>query len=307
MTQTAQLLADTEQMEEMEEMEEIDEFYYGCRTLISYDEENKIIYSYQPLSLDDFLDPQEGDLFMQGTLHHDDVEALQGMFRHLHSDDELTVYSDLKILWSLKWLKQPAPDVMVIPDVIEPDKHRGSFDVTLERTSPTFVLEVVSPRYRQPDRASKVAIYEQARVSEYIIIDSWLKKSGTVQYEILGYRLQGAIYTEIKPDKHGRIFSQINQVWFSVNEAKTKFIVTDQNGNLLLSDRERAQAESEAHQQTEAKLQAESEAHQAESEARQQAEAKLQAESEARQQAETELQATQARLAELEALLRSQD
>ena len=31
MTQTAQLLADTEQMDEMEE---IDEFYYGCRTLI---------------------------------------------------------------------------------------------------------------------------------------------------------------------------------------------------------------------------------------------------------------------------------
>ncbi|MDM8521503.1 Uma2 family endonuclease [Anaerolineales bacterium HSG6] len=271
-TQTAQLLADSEQI-----LEQIDdEFYYGYRTLISYDDEGKKLYSYQPLSLDDFLDPQEGDLFMQGTLHNDDVEALKGMFRYLHRDNELTVYSDLKILWALKWLKQPAPDVMVIPDVVEPDKPRSSFDVALEKTRPIFVLEVVSPRYRQPDRTSKVAIYEQAQVAEYIIIDSWLKENGAVQYEILGYRLQGAIYTEVKPDKQGRIFSQINQVWLSVNEAKTQFIVTDQNGELLLSDQE----------------------------ARQLVEAELQAEVEAHQQTEAELRATQARLADVEALLR---
>src|SRR5688572_31802439 len=128
-----------------------DEFYYGYRTIITHDEQGRAVYSYKPLTLDDFLDPEEGDLFMQGTLHNEDTDALKSIFRYLYRNDPTTaVFSDLKILWGIKGLSRPAPDVIVIPNVKEPAKPRPAFDVSLEGTRPRFILEVVSPSYREP-------------------------------------------------------------------------------------------------------------------------------------------------------------
>lgn len=249
-----------------------DEFYYGYRTIITYDDEGKEIYSYQPLTLDDFLDPQEGDLFMQGTLHNADTDTLKSIFRYLYRDDPTTaVFSDLKILWGIEGLSQPAPDVMVIPNVKELAKPRQVFDMALEGTHPRFILEVVSPRYRQPDRDKKLAIYERAGVEEYFILDSWLQND-QVAYEILGYRLQENIYTEIQPDERGWVFSAVNNVWIGVSEDQNHFFVIDgRTGERILPAEERAQAEAAARRQAEARA-TELEARLRELEARYQAE-----------------------------------
>lgn len=229
-----------------------DEFYYGYRTIITYDEHGKEIYSYKPLTLDDFLDPEEGDLFMQGTLHNADTDALKSIFRYLYQDDPTTsVFSDLKILWGIEGLSQPAPDVTVIPNVKDPDKPRPVFDVAKEGTGPTFILEVVSPRYRQPDRDKKVAIYEQAGVEEYFIIDSWLKGE-EVSYEVVGYRLRDGIYTQIQSNEQGWVFSEINQVWVGTSEDRQRFFVIDaQTNRLILTAEERAEAEARARREAE--------------------------------------------------------
>jgi Uma2 family endonuclease len=265
-----------------------DEFYFGYRTIITYDKEGRAIYSYQPLTLDDFLDPQEGDLFMQGTLHDEDTAALKSIFRYLYQDDPNTaVFSDLKILWGIQGLAQPAPEVMVIPGVVEPAKPRQVFDVALEGTQPRFILEVISPRYRQPDRAKKVALYEQAGIEEYFILDSWLEGE-QVAYEVLGYRLAGDIYSQIQPDERGWLFSQVTQVWLGVDEPRQHFFVIDQRtGQPILPAEARAKAEAARAE--------------AEAEARRQAEARAEAEAEARRQAESRLVALEARLRELEA------
>ncbi len=246
-----------------------DEFYYGYRTIITYDEEGKEIYSYMPLSLDDFLDPQEGDLFMQGSLHNKDTDTLKSIFRYIHQDNpNMAVFSDLKILWGVEGLSQPAPDVTLVPNVENPDKPRPVFDVIGEETSPIFVLEVVSPRYRQPDRDRKVSLYEQAGVQEYFIIDSWLQGE-QVSYEVLGYRLQEGIYTQIQPSEKGWVFSQINNVWIGVNETKDAFFVIDAKTNQrVLPAESRAEAET-------ARAEAETARAEAEAVARQQAEAKI--------------------------------
>jgi Uma2 family endonuclease len=258
-----------------------DEFYYGYRTIITYDEEGKEIYSYKPLTLDDFLDPEEGDLFMQGTLHHDDTDILKSIFRFIYQGDPTTaVFSDLKILWGIEGLAQPAPDVMVVPNVKDLSKPRPTFDVELEGTSPRFVLEVVSPRYRQPDRESKVAIYEQAGVEEYFIVDSWLQDD-QVSYEILGYRLQDNIYVEIQPNEQGWRYSVVNQVWLGVTATKNRFFVADgRTHEPILSAEQRAEAE----------------ATRAEAEA-----ARAKAEATARQEAEARAAELEARVRELEA------
>ncbi|MFN8456037.1 MAG: Uma2 family endonuclease [Anaerolineae bacterium] len=265
-----------------------DEFYYGYRTIISHDDEGRTIYSYQPLSLEDFLNPQEGDLFMQGTLHDEDTDALKSIFRYLYRDEPATaVFSDLKILWGIQGLAQPAPDIMVVPGVSDPAKPRQVFDVTLEGVQPRFILEVISPRYRQPDRDKKVALYEQAGIEEYFILDSWLEGE-RVAYEVLGYRLAGDIYTQIQPNEQGWIFSQVTQVWLGVDQQRQHFFVIDgRTGERILPAEARAEAEA-----ARAK---------AEAEARRQAEIRAEAETEARRQAETRLVAMEARLRELEA------
>ncbi len=243
-----------------------DEFYYGHRTVITYNAEGKEIYSDKPLTLDDFLNPEEGDHFMQGTLHHDDTGILTSIFRYIYRNDPSTaVFSDLKIVWGIEGLAQPAPDVTVVPHVKNLNKPRPTFKVKLEGTLPTFILEIVSPRYRQPDREKKVAIYEQAGVKEYFIVDSWLQ-GDQVAYEILGYRLQGDIYVEIHPDEDGWVFSEVNNVWLGVTETKTGFFVVDaETHEIILPAEKRAEAQRDR---------AETEAARAEAEAiaRQQAE-----------------------------------
>ncbi len=50
-----------------------DEYYYGYRTIIEYDEDGRPSFSYQALTLDDFLEPEEEDVYMQGSLHTNSV------------------------------------------------------------------------------------------------------------------------------------------------------------------------------------------------------------------------------------------
>jgi Uma2 family endonuclease len=224
--------------------EEDDEFYYGYRYQSVYAENGEEELIMVPLTLDDFLDPQEGDRFVQGIVHYEDTSKLYSIFKQIHRDTPTTiVLSDVKIYWNIKGLKNPAPDIAVIPNVANLDRGNAIFDVTKYGTRPIFVLEVISPRYRSSDRNEKVPIYERARIKEYFIIDSWLKKkSGKISYEILGYRLQGRKYVKIEPNEHGRLYSETNNIWLGVSEQKDSFFILDaQTGESVLTADERAE------------------------------------------------------------------
>jgi len=212
----------------VEKAEVRDEFYYGHRLVTIRDESGRETFVYRPLTLEDFLDPQEGDHFVQGTLHHEDVAKAVSIFRYLYRDDPtVAVFSDLKMVWDIEGLPQPAPDVAVVPNVEDPHRPRQVFDVALEGTRPRFILEIVSPRYREADRKDKVAIYEQAGVEEYVIIDPWLQEDGSVACEVLGYRMEAGRYVAIPPDDRGRIYSTTDNVWIGVTEARDGFVVVD--------------------------------------------------------------------------------
>lgn len=228
----------------VEKAEVRDELYYGHRLVTIRDASGRETFVYEPLTLEDFLDPQEGDHFVQGTLHHEDVAKAVSIFRYLYEDDPtVAVFSDLKMVWDIEGLPQPAPDVAVVPNVRDPDRPRQVFDVAQEGTRPCFILEIVSPRYREPDRKDKVAIYEQAGVEEYVIIDPWLQEDGSVSYEVLGYRLEKGRYVAIPPDERGWIYSATNNVWIGLNEARNGFVVVDgRTGKPILSAEERVRA-----------------------------------------------------------------
>lgn len=240
---------------------ENDPFYYGTRTLIEYDEHGKEVFRYVPLSLADFLNPQEGDHFMQGGLHAIHVGKLTSIFRYRYRHIPTTlVCTDKKILWGIKGLSEPAPDVAIIPNVLnEQDPYQSSFDVQAEGTRPYFVMEVVSPRYRDTDLYDKVDLYARAGVEEYFILNSYFdRKTGKIVYEVIGYRLQGMQYVRIQPDKDGLIYSATNDVLIGVNEQGDRFFVLDgQTLEEILPDDERAEIEAIA------RLQAEQEADEA--------------------------------------------
>ena len=205
-----------------------DEFYYGRRQLIHYDKTGQPSYRYLPLTLSDFLNPQLGDDFAQGTEHEQAMLRLYACLRQLHQHNPfLAVYRQLKLLAADPAL-QPAPDVMVIPNVVEPELSRSHFDVAAEDARPTCVLEVLSPRFAQLDRREKLAFYAQLGVTEYFLIDPGEHLDGsTGGYGLTGYRLHRGSYVRNEPDDHGRLYSSVNRAWFALNVLRDGFVVID--------------------------------------------------------------------------------
>lgn len=238
-------------------LDSMDTIEGAYRTVFLKGPGGRTIYKYQALTEADFLDPQEGDQFMQGQLHNEDCEKAKSIFRYRHRHQPSTViFSDVKFAWGIEDLKGPAPDVAVVPNVRDPERPRTWFYVEKEGTRPIFILEIVSPDYRQADLEKKIPIYAQAKIEEYFIIDSHLQpKSGRVNYEVIGYRLRGAVYEAIQPDERGWLYSATNDVWIGANEQRDGFIVVDADTDeRILPDQERADAEAAARVEAERQL-----------------------------------------------------
>ena len=221
---------------------EIDEYYYGYRTIIENDENGDCQFKYRPLTFDDLLEPEEGDVYMEGSLHDEDIYRLKSIFRyHLRNRDDLTIYSDLKIIWGIDDLKNPAPDISVLKDVKDPKKPRGEFHVQEEETRPFFILEVVSPRYRKADVDKKPEIYRRAGVKEYVIVDPGLKNN-EISYKVSGYRLIGSRYIKIPQDEQGRIRIMTLNVFIGPVQSGADLVVYDAGtGEEILPLEERAE------------------------------------------------------------------
>ncbi len=215
-----------------------DPFYYGSRIVVETGPNDEEIITYLPLTQADFLDPQLGDQMIQSGNHYRQVHALFDRFDARYLNDVTTaVMSDVKMLWGIPGLQEPAPDIAVIPNITTKDQPHSSFSVVREGTRPCLVIEVVSPKYPGDD-TTKVDIYEQAGIAEYFIVDP-LSDDEAEPIEIIGYHLVGSDYQEIQPDAQGRLFSATTDIWFSVSDDGRELILTDgTTGELLLDNRD---------------------------------------------------------------------
>ena len=290
----------------------IDKFPYGWRyktkTLPSGD---KINYEV-PLTAEDLLDPQLGDCMILCSKHLRSNTNLFTVFDNRYANDpSVGVFSDLKMVWGIPGLKEPAPDVAVVPNLQNQNEEadRPTFKVLQEGTRPGLVIEVMSPGYPGDD-TEKVDIYEQAGVQEYFIINPHSEKV-IPYYEIRGYQLVGGKYKLITPDKQGRLLSQTTGVWFGVYQKGRRLKLRDAHtGKWLLNAREteaalltetkaRQKAEERALAEAAARL-AETAARIAETEARLEAEKLALAEAAARLETEAQVQALKKRLEDME-------
>ncbi|HEY0511189.1 MAG TPA: Uma2 family endonuclease, partial [Thermoanaerobaculia bacterium] len=196
---------------------EADPFRYGWRPKYVQRAGGELIEEQIPLTSEDLLDPQLGDVVVQGGPHFNLMIPLADLLRrHYAPREDVYVAGDMKMFWGMPGVKEPAPDIAVIFGVPR-DLERSSFDVVQEGARPSLILELVSSidaATRRNDYEKKVAIYERVGIPEYVIVDP---PTRATQGRLLltGYRL-GADrrYLPIPPDGEGRLLSETTQLLF---------------------------------------------------------------------------------------------
>ncbi|WP_295879475.1 Uma2 family endonuclease [uncultured Thiohalocapsa sp.] len=163
---------------------------------------------------------------IQGTEHAFCVTDLAvRLRRHFRNDPTRAVYSDVKIKWGSPGLKEPAPDIAVIPDIRDRDRPRQAFHVPVDGTGPSLVIEVVSP-YQDGDETDKVEIYRRAGVAEYLIVKTF-EPLRVVNYSIQGYRLVEGGYRPLRPDARGRLRSFTTGLDFATAPGHRGVVIVD--------------------------------------------------------------------------------
>jgi len=107
-----------QQSEEPEEPFEPEEFTIGWRYVTKKLPSGEETYDQIPLTAEDLLDPQWGDQVVQNSEHQDyNAEIYIKLKNHYKNDPTVRVFSDLKMMWGIEGLKEPAPDIAVIPNL----------------------------------------------------------------------------------------------------------------------------------------------------------------------------------------------
>jgi IS4 transposase len=192
----------------------------GWRTVAETRADGTTTFAKMPLTSEEFLHPQDGYRLPNSTFH-DDVagHAKDVLTRRYAKDPTVGVFRDLLVEWDVPGQGDHCPDTFVAFGIAHKDRNRSKFIVADEGVSPSFIVEVVSPRYRKEDRETKVVEYARTGVREYVIVDRRRQRGEFVE-EVLGYRLVEGIYQPIAPDEEGRIRCETVGVLMSLQEGR---------------------------------------------------------------------------------------
>ena len=242
-----------------------DPFYYGWRYVTRLHRENGEEWEETvlvPLTYDDMLHPEEGDIVAHTPLHHRICAYLVAVIESwARSQSGVVVLPDVRIEWDIPDLKAHGPDIAVIFGVREP-QNWGTFSVAEEGTRPTLIIEVTSPKTRSGDLVTKLDEYEIAGVPFYIVVDTAARgQPGGLR--LLGYHKVGPSYTVMAPNEHGWLWMEPVRLWIGIDNEQV--VCYDATGNLIPDYVELAEARSEAETRAAA---AESRVHELEAELR---------------------------------------
>jgi Uma2 family endonuclease len=225
---------------ELEPAPKADPFPYGWRPKYVHLPSGEVIEEQIPLTPEDLLDPQLGDVVPQSGEHFDYAHSTAQVLRDRYSSQpDVYVAGDMKMLWGIPGLEEPAPDVAVIPRYRPRETPPSSFDVLAEGTRPCLVLEVVSPDLAENDYVKKVEIYQQAGIPEYVLLDP-PRRATKNRLLLTGHRLgTDGRYREIQPDGEGFLLSETTQLRFGVDrDGKTLVIVDALTGQRLQTSKD---------------------------------------------------------------------
>lgn len=191
-----------------------DPFYYGWRDIPMETPDGKTTMLRVPLTLEDCLHPQMGDVIVESSLHERILTYLASVFRARLSDDpHALVLSDAGVYWDDPSIGHHSPDIAVIFGVREQRNDWTSFYVAEQNTRPTLIIEVVSSNTRENDVGTKVDQYHRVRVPMYVIID---RVDG--DWNLVGYRWTPSEYVPMPTAKNGRLWLEPVGVWLGLTE-----------------------------------------------------------------------------------------
>jgi colicin import membrane protein len=259
-----------------------DPFRYGWRWRRVRLPSGEVVDQEIPLTVEDLLDPEEGDQVTQSGPHGEWFVRLGYLLkRYYESRDDVLVCADMKMLWGIPGLKRPSPDIAIVQGIRDKGAVRYSFDVLKEGVRPSLIIELVSPQddeVRANDYVKKVEIYQRAGIPEYFILEP---PNHFTQDRLLitPYRLgSDGRYRRVEPDAQGRFLSETTGLLFGVeSDGKTLSLIDIRTGEspLDLPEERARRAEEQARRDAEARAAREAEARVREAEAREAAEAKL--------------------------------
>jgi Uma2 family endonuclease len=254
---------------ESPEAAELDPFRYGWRPKLVRLPNGELDEQRTPLTLEDLLDPQLGDVVTQGEPHFDLMIVLADLLRrHYASREDVYVAGDMKMLWGIPKMPEPSPDIAVIFGVRRKrDPGRRSFRCKREGTRPSLIIELVSSidsGTRNNDYEKKVEIYQRVGIPEYFIFDPPSEVTEERLW-LTGYRLDAAgRYREVDPDPQGCLFSETTNLLFGVAEDGASPLVIDVatgrtilNSSQLEDAKQAAEARAQAAEAENARLRAE--------------------------------------------------
>lgn len=223
-----------------------DPFRYGTRYRTVRLPNGKTKIEEIPLTVEDLLNPGLEDHVTQSDQHVEWFLRLGYLLkRYYESREDVLVCADLKMVWGIPGLDEPAPDVAIVQGVRDKKADRPSFDVVQEGVRPSLVVELVSSKYkevRDNDYVKKVKIYDQAGIPEYFILDLPCPRTQD-RLLLTAYRLgSNGRYRRIEPDDDGRALSETTGLLFGVErDAKTLSLLDTRTGeNPLELPEERA-------------------------------------------------------------------
>ena len=216
-----------------------DEFRWGRRLVVTQDQTAQPTYQTTPLTLADFLDPVPGDEFAHGDRHAQDVTRLAAALYVRHRLSPFVhVFVGPKLKWADGRRPQPAPDLVVVGEISEPDRPRAELDLAAEPVVVRAVIEVTSPLFAELDLVDKLRVYAAAGIPEYWIVDTGLRPDQSeLRYTILGYRLDGDAYKPIAPDAQGNLISPVLRIALQVTADARDYVIADaRTGRPIVAD-----------------------------------------------------------------------
>ncbi len=180
------------------------EFPYGWRFVKRKQADGSEKLEQVPLTLEDVLHPQEGDVIPESKPHEADRRYLANVFESRPLAPPIgLVTSDLLIHWGVEGLRDHSPDVAVFVGLNrEPDTVVGTLDLPSFGGRCVLVVELVSPATRDNDVVRKMEHYRQIGIPLYVLIDQ--EREGGPR-TLRAYRRKDGRYVEAELDDRGRI------------------------------------------------------------------------------------------------------
>src|SRR5208282_975430 len=187
---------------------------YGWRDVPKKLADGRIKVERVPLTLDDVVHPQFGDVHVLSDAHDDDCSYMKDVLKDRYRDDaSVVVFSDCGIFWDKPGLRHHSPDLALIFGV---KRRKGwkTFHVKTEKVRPALIIEVTSPRTRVNDVETKLREYAWAGVPYYVIADAAEEKHRRLT--LRSYRLEAEAYRELGLDEGARAWLEPVGLWLGV-------------------------------------------------------------------------------------------